>query len=91
MHGPHEWVKLAAANTSAIQNSIIPSVTFSSWRPEPSRRSLVSQKRQKWELMGSFSANTGGRYEWEAITQIKYTSRQGGRSWNLEARKGKKW
>lgn len=31
-------------------------------------------KRAKWELIGSLSANTGGHYELEAITQIKYTA-----------------
>jgi len=30
------------------------------------------------ELIGSFSANTGRYYEWEAITQIKYTAGENG-------------
>lgn len=74
MRDPHEWAKLVQAKTSAIQNSIIPSVTFFSWQPEGSGWSLVCQKRAKWELIGSSSANIGSHYEWEAITQIKYTA-----------------
>lgn len=85
MGDPHEWAKLTSAKTSAIQNSIIPSVTFFFWQPEGSGWSLVCQKRVKWELMGSSWANTGGHYEWEAITQIKYTAR-GKWSWNLEGK-----
>lgn len=74
MWDPHEWAKLVSAKTSAIQNSIIPSVTFFSWQPEGTGWSLVCQKRAKWELIGSSSANTRGHYELEAITQIKYTA-----------------
>lgn len=75
---------------TAIQNSIIPSVTFFCGQPEQSRWSLVCQKRVKWKLIGSSSANTGGQYQWEAITQIKYTA--GGKwSWNSEAKKGGTW
>lgn len=86
MGDPHEWANLVPAKTSANQNSITPSVTFLSRQPEGRGWFLVCQKRAKWELIGNSSANTGGHYEREAITQIKYTA--GGKwSWNSEAKK----
>lgn len=46
------------------------------------RRVISSrQKWAKWELMGKSSANTGGHYEWKAITQIKYTLGGKGGGW----------
>lgn len=46
-------------------------------------------ERAKWELIGSSSANTGGHYELEAITQIKYTAGVNGAGiWRQKGGKG---